>query len=541
MNDPSIAETSTQIIFATDARKQLYAGMKLAAEAVSTTLGPKGHTVIIQRPNQSPLVTKDGITVSRSIRLKDPVQRMGADLIREAAAQTNETAGDGTTTATVLTFALVEAGLKLVESGYDRQHVCRGIERGARFINDMLLNGAKLVVTSEEIAQVGTISANGDKEIGRLIAQAMERVGRDGIITVEDAKGMATTLDVVEGMQFDRGYLSPYFVTDMERMRAMYENARILVTDKKLSNLKELVPLLESVSRAQQPLLIIADDVEGDAMSGLVLNRVKGSLKVIAIKAPGYGQHRNELLKDICVLTDATLVSASTGTSLEKFDQKWLGTCKKVAADAKTTTLVGTNTVKAFVDQHVAELRAQLEDVTLTEEDRSKLRVRVARLASGIAVIRVGGATEIEMIERKYRIEDALNATRAAAQEGIVPGGGQALLQCGLLLSKEAKEESTERDEAAGVEIMAKACLAPLRKIVENTGVSSDVIIHQLLAQAGNTGYNAASGAFEDLVAAGIIDPCKVTRTALKNAVSVAVTFLSLDAVIFEEGTQVTQ
>lgn len=536
------AETTTQIIFANDARKQLWAGMKLAAEAVATTLGPRGRTVIIQRPGQGPLVTKDGVTVSRSIRLKDPVKRMGAELIREAASQTNDVAGDGTTTATVLTAALVEGGLRLVEAGYSPLLVCRGIEMAAQSIDTMLTLNAKKVVTSAEIAQVGTISANGDTVIGELIAAAMDKVGRDGIITVEDAKGMSTTLDVVEGMQFDRGYLSPYFVTDAERMRATYEGAFVLVTDKKLSNLKDLVPLLEQVMRAQKPLLIIAEDVDGDAMTGLVVNRVKGNLPVVAIKAPGYGQHRTELLNDICALTGATLVSAATGVSIDKLPLSALGQCKKFVTDAKTTTVVGTGNTKETVEKHVAELRVQLEDVTLSEDEKTKLRTRVAKLASGVAVVRVGGATEVEMSERKYRIEDALNATRAAAEEGIVPGGGMAL----YTLSQQ-KWSIDDRDVAAGADVVLKACEAPIRKIISNTGAAVDGVLKELehrqastAADAAPLGFNAATGTYENLVDAGVIDPVKVTRSALKHAVSVATTFLTLDAVIVDEPTKET-
>jgi len=538
MNGFQNGESTTQILFSGDARRQLYAGLKVAADAVGCTLGPRGKTVLIQRPGQSPLVTKDGVTVSRSIKLKDPVKRMGAELIREAASQTNEVAGDGTTTATVLTAALVEGGLKLVEAGYSPLLVCRGIEKAAKLVEEMLVNGAQKIVTSAEIAQVGTISANGDAEIGRLIAAAMDKVGRDGIITVEDAKGMATTMEVAEGMQFERGYLSPYFVTDSDRMRAAYEGAYVLVCDKKVSSLKELIPLLEQVMRAQKPLLIIAEDVDGDAMTGLVVNRVKSQLPVVAIKAPGYGPHKTELLNDICSLTGATLVSSATGVSLEKMTLAQLGQCKKFVTDAKTTTIVGTGATKDAVDKHVSELRTQLEDVTLAEDEKIKLRMRVAKLASGVAVVRVGGATEVEMIERKYRIEDALNATRAAAEEGIVPGGGQALLVCGKALALVDVELSSE--ERAGLEVVVKACQAPFRKIVENTGTSSDVVVNELahLEQPGlQLGYNAATGMYEDLVKAGVIDPVKVTRSALKNAVSVATTFLSLDAVIFEEAS----
>jgi chaperonin GroEL len=537
MNGFPNAEPTTQILFSSEARRQLYQGIKLAADAVGCTLGPKGKTVLIQRPGSSPLVTKDGVTVSKSIRLKDPVKRMGAELIREAASQTNDVAGDGTTTATVLTAALVEGGLKLVEAGYSPLLVCRGIEYAAKSIDTMLTLNAKKIVTSAEIAQVGTISANGDTEIGDLIAKAMERVGRDGIITVEDAKGMSTTMDVVEGMQFERGYLSPYFVTDSERMRAAYEGAFVLITDKKLNNLKDLIPLLEQVMRAQKPLLIIAEDVEGDAMTGLVINRVKGNLPVVAIKAPGYGQHRTELLNDLCALTGATLVSAATGVSLDKLPLSALGQCKKFVTDAKTTTIVGTGSTKDAVDKHVSELRAQLEDVTLAEDEKTKLRHRVAKLASGVAVVRVGGATEVEMGERKYRIEDALNATRAAAEEGIVPGGGMAL----YALSQQ-KWSIDERDVAAGAEVVLKACQAPLRKIISNTGAPVDGVLKELEhrqaavpADGSPLGFNAATGEFVNLVDAGVIDPVKVTRSALKNAVSVATTFLSLDAVIVEE------
>ena len=540
MNAFPPGETTTQILFSENARKELFVGLKLAADAVSCTLGPKGRTVLIQRPGQSPLVTKDGVTVSKAVKLKDPVKRMGAELIREAASQTNESAGDGTTTATVLTAALVEGGLKLVESGHSPLLVCRGIEAAAKHVEHELITGAKKIVTSEEIAQVGTISANGDAVIGQLIAAAMDKVGRDGIITVEDAKGMTTTMDVVEGMQFDRGYLSPYFVTDNERMRATYENAFVLVTDKKISALKDLVPILEGVMRQQRPLLIIAEDVEGDAMTGLVINRLKSGLPVVAIKAPGYGQHRNELLNDICTLTGATLISSATGVSLEKASVSELGQCKKFVTDAKTTTLVGTGSTKAAVDKHVGELKQQLEDVTLGEDEKTKLRTRVAKLASGVAVIRVGGATEVEMVERKYRIEDALNATRAAAEEGIVPGGGMALFLCSLLDFTDG-----DGDVKAGMNVVARACRAPLRKIVENTGASSDVVIAELTKKHGGPsdlkvvthshGFNAATGEYVDLVAAGVVDPVKVTRSALKNAVSVATTFLSLDAVIVEE------
>lgn len=521
----------TNVIFKNEARRQLFSGMELAAEAVTTTLGPKGKTVLIQKKGEAPIVTKDGVTVSKSINLKDPVKRMGAELIREAASQTNEVAGDGTTTATVLTYAMVKEGLKLLEAGYSAKEMCRGLERARVVADDLLRSQAKKLSTSEEIAQVGTISANGDRKIGELIATAMEKVGRDGIITVEDAKGMSTTLDVVEGMQFERGYLSPYFVTNSERMNVSYQDAKVLLTDKKVSNLREIVPILEKVMQSRQPLIIIAEDVEGEALQGLVLNRVNANLPVVAVKAPGYGQHRHDLMADISTLTGAKLVSASTGLKLESLTLNDLGSLKKIVVDAKSTTLVGTGVTRPAVDDHVSNLRAQLEDVTLTVDEVTKLKVRIAKLASGVAVIKVGGATEVEMIERKYRIEDALNATRAAADEGIVPGGGMAL--AGIANVLKSKLEDLQGDESIGASILLKACHAPIRKIVENAGGSPDVILKEI--GSNSLGYNAATGEFVNLIDAGVIDPVKVTRTALKNAASVATTFLTLDAVIFDE------
>ena len=543
MSAPINQENQTQttsVIFASEARRKLFEGLEIAAEAVSCTLGPRGKTVLIQTEGSAPIVSKDGVTVSKSIRLKEPIKRMGAELIREAASRTNEVAGDGTTTSTVLTHSMVKEGLKLLEAGYSATLLCHGIEKATSAIIASLKLNAKQLTTSAEIAQVGTISANGDVLIGTLIAQAMDKVGRDGIITVEDAKGMATSLDVVEGMQFDRGYMSPYFVTDNERMRVLYADCYVLVTDKKLSTLRELIPILEQVSQARVPLLIIADDIEGEALQGLVLNRVKSSLSIVAIKAPGYGKHKDELLKDMCVLVGAKLVSSSTGLSFDKLTIADLGKCKKVVVDAKMTTLVGSGATKSAIDEHVAGLRLQLEDVTLNAEDITKLKMRVAKLASGVAVIRVGGSTEVEMIERRYRIEDALNATKAAAEEGIVPGGGMALLLAAEAIkgSFDTLNGSYGKGELVGASIVIKACFAPLRRIVENTGKSSDVVINELerLSSSGVfVGYNAATGVYEDLVEAGVIDPIKVTRVALENAASVAVTFLSLDAVVCNE------
>ena len=526
------------------ARRELFKGLEIAAAAVSVTLGPKGKTVLIQRNGESPVVTKDGVTVIKSIKLKDPVQRMGAELIREAASQTNETAGDGTTTATVLTHVMVQEGLKLLEAGYPAKELCEGIERACSRVDGELKAASKQLTTSEEIAQVGTISANGDAKIGELIAQAMNKVGRDGIITVEDAKGMMTSLDVVEGMQFDRGYVSPYFVTNPDRMNAVYADARVLLTDKKLNNLRELVPILEKVVAARQPLLIIAEDIEGEALQGLVVNRVNNNLPIVAVKAPGYGKHRDELLADIAALTGAKLVSASTGTKLEQLTLGDLGTLKRAVVDAKSTTLVGSGATKVAVDLHVTNLRTQAEDVTLTGDEVTKLKMRIAKLASGVAIIRVGGATEVEMVERKYRIEDALNATRAAAEEGIVPGGGMALVNVYRALGGEGvdcmKNGVSDKNTAAGASIVMKACLAPLGRIVSNAGKSPDVVLadlarNEVLSDIQYRGYDAVADKQVDMFDSGIIDPVKVTRTALKNAASVAITFLTLDAVVVEE------
>lgn len=520
---------ATRVIFSREARQELYEGLNIVAEAVATTLGPSGKTVLIQQSDHIPIVTKDGVSVAKAIKLRDPVKNMGAKLILEAATQTNEIAGDGTTTATVLTHSMVKEGLKLLEAGYSAKELCNAIELTRIFIDNALHKKAKQLTTSEEIAQVATISANGDKNIGELISTAMSRVGKDGIITVEDAKGTSTTLDLVEGMQFDRGYLSPYFVTNTDRMNVVYKDVVVLVTDKKLNNLHELIPILEKVVNAQKALLVIAEDVEGEALQGLVLNKTKSNLRVVAIKAPGYGIHQSELLNDICCLTGAKLVSSSAGLTLDKVTLKDLGTCKRIIVDAKSSTLVSSGTATEMIDKHVADLRMQLEDVTLNADQAYKLRSRIAKLASGVAVIRVGGATEIEMVERKYRVEDSLNATRSAVSEGIVAGGGMALVEALREFNNDPKSIRT-----IGSSIVTKACLAPIRKIIENAEASFDVVMNELDKNPGK-GYNAVTGQYVDLISTGVIDPVLVTRTALKHAASVAMTFLSLDAVIVEE------
>lgn len=523
--------THTKILFSGDARQKLYKGLNLAAEAVGCTLGPKGKLVLLQQDENRPIVTKDGVTVAKSINLKDPVERMGAQMILEAANHTNDVAGDGTTTATVLTHAMVREGLKLVTAGFSPQEVCAGIALGQKRITDMLAKMSVKLESSKEVEQIGTVSANGDQKIGGLIAEAMEKVGRDGIITVEDAKGMLTSLEVVEGMQLDRGYLSPYFVTNAEKMIAAFDGkVFVMVTDKKITALREIVPVLEALVKANGSLVIIADDVEGEALQGLILNRVKAGLRVVAIKAPGYGNSRTELLGDICALTGASLISATTGLTLEKAQLTDLGHCKRIVVDAKSTILVGDGSTKANVDKHVTDLKERSRDVTLSKNDLGGLHSRIAKLSSGVAVIKVGGATEIEMIERKHRIEDALNATKAAVEEGILPGGGYALFSAAEELSKNTSELT---ELAHGLQVVASACQEPLKRIVKNAGKSPEVIAEAL--RSGKPGYNAATGEFVDLSSIGIIDPHKVTRCALEHAASVAMTFLSLDAVIVDD------
>lgn len=522
-------EFKTEVIFKAEARAGLMRGMKITAEAVGCTLGPRGKTVIIQRPDQSPLVTKDGVTVAKSINLSDSLESLGSDLIKQAAERTNEIAGDGTTTATILTHAMVKESNRFINNDANVPDMCRGIESAVSQVVEQLKLMARKINTSDELEQVATISANGDKHIGQLVAAAMTKVGSDGIITVEDAKGMNTSLEVVEGMQFERGYLSPYFVTNNDRMNVMYDNARILITDKKLADLKVILPILEKIAQSRTPLLIIADDIEGEALQALVLNRVKGNLPVVAVKAPGYGTHRDELLLDLCALTGAKLISSSTGLAFDKVQLSDLGIVKKLVVDARSTTLVADGQTAEAVKQRTDELRTQLTDVGLGTDDVIKLKARVARMASGVAVIRVGGSTELEMVERKHRIEDALNATRAAAEEGIVPGGGMALLKAASFMNP-----VTNVDEQHGIDIVFKACLAPLRTIVNNAGRSTDVIVAAAMQTEDNHGYDAATDEFRNMFEAGIVDPVKVTRVALQHAASVAITFSTLDAVIYQ-------
>jgi chaperonin GroEL len=522
----------TQVYFGADARKRLYVGIKIAADAVGTTMGPRGKTVLIQRKDSAPILTKDGVTVSKAVKPVDPVEKMGAELILEAATRTNDVAGDGTTTSTVLTYSLVTEGMKLLEAGYSSKKLVEGIELAAATVTKSLVEMSKKIETREQIEHVGTISANGDTNIGKIIADAMEKVGADGIITVEDAKGMTTSLDHVEGLQFDRGYVSPYFATNTDRMNTVYSDARVLITDRKISLLKDLLPVLEESSRNKVPLLIVADDIEGEALQGLILNKVKAILQVVAVKAPGYGKSREQFLTDMCVLTSTQLISPINGTSLEKVKMSDLGKAKKIVVDSKTTTIVGTGHTTGVVNEHIEKLKMQLRDVTLTVQETMILRERIAKLGSGVAIIKVGGSTELEMLERKYRIEDALHATRAAAEEGIVPGGGIALLR-----AVESLPTPEDHEIRAGIDVVRKACSYPLRKIVTNAGGSPDVVekeLSNLNRESPWMGYNVANNCYVNMLEKGIIDPVKVSRTALENAKSVATSFLTLDAVICE-------
>lgn len=531
--EPSAAgPAQTQVLFSEDARRRLLAGMKTAADAVGCTLGPRGMTVLIAQGDGPALATKDGVTVSRAIRLADPVERMGADLIKEAASRTNDVAGDGTTTATVLTYAMTSESGRLMAAGYASVELKRGIELAAAAVEAHLRASARELVGRAEIAQIGTVSANGDAHIGSLIAQAMERVGRDGIITVEDAKGMTTTLEVVDGMRFDSGYLSPYFVTNRERMNAVYDDCYVLLAQGKVGDMQDLIRLLEHVLKERRPLLIVADEVEGPALQALIVNRVNADLKVVAVKAPGFGHGREAFMQDIAILTGTHVAGAAGATSVAKMGVAELGRCKRFAVDARTTTIVSSGTTKEAVAARVSELRAQLADPTLDEHGAARLRERVARLASGVAVVRVGGATELEMVERRHRIEDALHATRAAVEEGVVPGGGTALFGAGRAAAAELASTELTKGERAGVELVIKACAAPLKRIAQNAGASPEVVLERTAGLPQGHGFNAGAGRYEDLMSAGIIDPVKVPRIALKHAASVACVFTTLDAVV---------
>jgi chaperonin GroEL len=521
-----------EVKFSSDARSKMLRGIDTLADAVKVTLGPKGRNVLLEKSFGAPRITKDGVTVAKEIELKDKFENMGAQMLREVASRTSDEAGDGTTTATVLAQAIVREGSKAVAAGMNPMDIKRGIDIAAEAVVQNLRKRSKNVKTGAEIAQVGTISANGEAEIGDMIAQAMDRVGKEGVITVEEAKGMVTELEVVEGMQFDRGYLSPYFVTNPEKMTCDLEDPYILLHEKKLSSLQSMLPLLETVVQSGRPLLIIAEDIEGEVLATLVVNKLRGGLKVAAVKAPGFGDRRKAMLEDIAILTGAQVVSEDLGVKLENVKLDMLGRAKKINIDKDDTTIIGGAGKKADIEGRCTQIRAQIEETT-SDYDREKLQERLAKLAGGVAVIKVGGATETEVKERKDRVDDALNATSAAVEEGIVPGGGVALLYASKSLDK---LETENDDQRVGIDIVRRAITAPTRQIVENAGDDGSVVVGKLLEGKGqNIGYNAQTGVFEDLVKAGVIDPTKVVRTALQDAASIAGLMVTTEVMVAEK------
>ncbi len=520
-----------QMKYEGDARQAILAGVAKLAKAVATTLGPSGRNVIIDKKFGSPQITKDGVTVAKEIELPDPFENMGAQMVREVASKTNDVAGDGTTTATILGEAIYREGLKNVTAGANPQAVKRGIDKAAAAATAAIAKLAKKVSTSDEIAQVATVSANGDTEIGAIIADAMDKVGKDGTITVEDGKTTETTSDVVEGMQFDKGYLSPYFVTSAENMECVLDNPYILIYEKKISNLNDMLPLLQGVAKSGKPLLIIAEDVEGEALATLVVNKLRGTLQICAVKAPGFGDRRKEMLKDIAILTGGQVISEDLGIKLESVTLDQLGKAKRVTVDKENTTIVEGAGKSSDIQGRVGEIKHQIETTT-SDYDREKLQERLAKLAGGVAVIKVGAQTEAAMKEKKDRVDDALHATRAAVEEGIVAGGGVALVRCQKAVEKCAAELTG--DEKIGAEILGRAMEAPLRQLVTNAGLEAALIVEKVKGEKGNVGYDVASGDFVDLVKAGILDPAKVTRTALQNAASIAGLLLTTECMVTE-------
>ena len=518
--------------FGSDARTRMLEGVDILANAVKVTLGPKGRNVVLEKSFGSPRITKDGVTVAKDIELKDKFQNMGAQMVREVASKANDTAGDGTTSATVLAQAIAQEGSKAVAAGMNPMDLKRGIDMAVEAVVASLEAQSKKITTSDEVAQVGTISANGESEIGGMIAEAMERVGNEGVITVEEAKSLDTELDVVEGMQFDRGYLSPYFVTDGEKMRATLEEPYILLHEKKLTSLQDMLPILEKVVQSGRPLLIIAEDIEGEALATLVVNRLRGGLKVAAVKAPGFGDRRKAMLEDIAILTNGVVVSEEVGIKLDSVTLDMLGTAKRVEITKEETTIVDGAGDKDDINARCSQIRAQAEE-TSSDYDREKLQERLAKLAGGVAVIRVGGATEVEVKERKDRVDDAMHATRAAVQEGIVPGGGVALVKAIPSLDALKPENG---DQEVGINIVRRAMQAPARQIANNAGADGAVIVGKLLENTDATfGYNAQSGEFTDLIKAGVIDPAKVVRSSLQNAASVAGLLITTEAMVAEK------
>jgi chaperonin GroEL len=521
-----------EVKFGSDARTRMLEGVDTLANAVKVTLGPKGRNVVLEKSFGAPRITKDGVTVAKDIELKDKFQNMGAQMVREVASKANDVAGDGTTTATVLAQSIAQEGARAVAAGMNPMDLKRGIDMAVEAVVATLESKSKKISTSDEVAQVGTISANGEEEIGKMIAEAMERVGNEGVITVEEAKSLDTELDVVEGMQFDRGYLSPYFVTDAEKMRAVLEEPYILLHEKKLSNLQDMLPILEKVVQSGRPLLIIAEDIEGEALATLVVNRLRGGLKVAAVKAPGFGDRRKAMLEDIAILTKGTVISEEVGISLDAVTLEMLGSAKRVEITKDETTIVDGVGEKDEIQARCSQIRAQAEE-TSSDYDREKLQERLAKLAGGVAVIRVGGATEVEVKERKDRVDDAMHATRAAVEEGIVPGGGVALVKS---ISSLDKLKPANRDQEVGVEIIRRALQAPARNIAENAGAEGSVIVGKLLeSKDDNEGYDAVSGTFTDMIKAGVIDPTKVVRSAMQNAASVAALLITTEAMVADQ------
>ena len=521
-----------EVKFNTDARERMLRGVDVLANAVKVTLGPKGRNVVIDKSFGAPRITKDGVSVAKEIELEDKFENMGAQMLREVASKTNDLAGDGTTTATVLAQAIVKEGTKAVASGMNPMDLKRGIDIAVDAVVRELKTNARKITSNSEIAQVGTISANGDEEIGRYLAEAMEKVGNEGVITVEEAKMAETELEVVEGMQFDRGYLSPYFVTNQDKMRVEFEDPYILIHEKKLSNLQSLLPVLEAVVQSSKPLLIIAEDVEGEALATLVVNKLRGGLKIAAVKAPGFGDRRKAMLEDIAILTGGTVISEDLGIKLENVTLNMLGRAKKVAIEKENTTIIDGVGSKAEIDGRVAQIRAQIEETT-SDYDREKLQERLAKLAGGVAVIRVGGSTEVEVKEKKDRVDDALHATRAAVEEGILPGGGVALLRAVKALDDLA---TANQDQKVGIEIVRRAIEAPVRQIAENAGAEGSVIVGKLREKTDfSFGWNAQTGEYGDLYTQGVIDPAKVVRTALQDAASVAGLLVTTEAMIAEK------
>ena len=524
--------SAKEVKFSQDARERMLHGVDVLANAVKVTLGPKGRNVVLEKSFGAPRITKDGVTVAKEIELEDKFENMGAQMVREVASKTSDTAGDGTTTATLLAQAIVKEGAKSVAAGANPMDLKRGVDMAVTAVLDELKAKAKKVTSSEEIAQVGTISANGDREIGAMIAKAMQKVGNDGVITVEEAKSLETELEVVEGMQFDRGYISPYFITDADKMRVELENPYVLINEKKLSNMQSLLPLLEQVVQAGKPILVIAEDVEGEALATLVVNKLRGGLKVAAVKAPGFGDRRKAMLQDIAVLTGGQVISEDLGIKLENVTLDMLGRAKKVSITKDDTTIVAGAGKKADIEARVAQIRQQIEDTT-SDYDREKLQERLAKLAGGVAVIKVGGVTEMEVKEKKDRVDDALNATRAAVEEGILPGGGVALIRSQSAL---AKLKTANDDQRVGINIVRRALHAPARQIAENAGEDGAVVVGKIVDKDDYAfGYNAATGEYGNLVKQGVIDPAKVVRTALQDAASVAGLLITTEAMVAEK------